>query len=160
MPLIRSSCVARKTDEDPKARRHPIPLYDDRYEWWTDAVRRQLKVFGYNQKQLAADLDETESDVSRCINRETPTFELLIKISDFLKIAYPVVLLESEEQAVEVAKEKRLQKRVAKAGEIKAGVPETAEKDQTDALVSEHAVRSRKAKTREGRRPGNPKRTH
>lgn len=159
MLLVTSNVVARNTDEDPKTRRHPIPLYDDRYDWWTQAVRRQLGVVGIDQRRLALELGATEAAVSRCINRDTPTYELLIQISDFLKVAYPVVLPESEEQAIEIAKEKRLSKRVAKAGEIKAGVPETAKKDQTERLVSEHAIRSRKAPPPKGRSSGNARRT-
>lgn len=150
--------MARKSDKKSTRRRHPIPLYDERYAWWTAAVERQLDAIGINQKQLAKAIDESESDVSRCINRKRTTYELLIIISDYLKIAYPVVLPESEEQALEIAKAKRLYKRVAEASEIKAGVPETSKEDQTVPVVSEHAIRSRKAKAPEGRGSGSPKR--
>lgn len=142
--------VVAEKDDDAEKRRHTIPIYGSEFEWWTAAVRRQLEVMGIDQKELSERLGIDTGSVSRCINRKKPTFELLILISDFLKVAYPVVLPESEEEALALAKEKRLHKREAKAHKIKAGVPETAAKDQTARVPSEHAVRSRKEAATQG----------
>jgi transcriptional regulator with XRE-family HTH domain len=123
-----------------------IPIYGKEYEWWTQAVRRQLKVAGIDQVELAEKLGVAPSDVSRCINRKKPTYDLLLAISDELKVAYPVILPTSEEEALALATEKRAFKRVAEAEKIKAGVPENLSEDQTDRVASEHAIRSSKQK--------------
>lgn len=138
--------VAARKDDDPDERPRTVPIFGDEYAWWTLAVRRQLKAAGINQEELADKLDVHPSLVSRCINRKVPTYDLLLAISDELKVAYPVILPTSEEEALALATEKRAFKRVVEAGKIKAGVPENLSEDQTGVVASEHAIRSSKQK--------------
>jgi transcriptional regulator with XRE-family HTH domain len=134
--------VAFVSDESVAKRGRTIPIQDGRFAWWTVAVRRQLAVFGIDQKQLAAELGLLESAVSRCINRTQPVYEVLIKISDRLVVAYPVLLPESEEEAIRLAGQRRLIKRDNQVAQIKAGVGEATVESQTAPVVSEHAFRS------------------
>lgn len=146
--------VAEENSDEAERRRCTIPIWGDEYEWWTDAVRRQLDVKGLDQKQLADRLGLDAGAVSRCINRKKPLYEILIAISDELAVAYPVILPISEEQAIHLAKEKRLFKREKEVRGIKAGAAEKGAQDQPLGVVSEHAVRSEegKAKGRQGAR--------
>lgn len=136
--------VAAKNSDDPETRPRTVPIWGDEYDWWSLAVKRQLKAVGWTQEDLANSLGIHPSLVSRCITRKVPTYDLLLAISDELKVAYPVILPESEGEALRLAEEKRLYKREVEAKKIKAGVPEIAKKDQAPGVVSEHAVRSRK----------------
>lgn len=136
--------VASRKGEETEPRGHTMPIYGPEYSWWTEACERQLKVVGVNRKELAALLGVHPSLITRCINRETPTYELIIGISDHLKVAYPVLFPESEAEALALATEKRAHKRDVEVGKIKTGVPEIAKEDQAPGVLSEHAVRSRK----------------
>lgn len=148
--------VASKKSDDPEGRPRTIPIFGEEYAWWTNAVKRQLTVVGMNQQELAEKLEVDPGMVSKCINRKVPTYDLLIAISDELKVAYPVILPESEGEAIRLAQEKRIYKREMEAEKIKAGVPETPAEDQTRDVVSEHAVRSRKREAKKGPRPRRP----
>lgn len=134
-----------------KKRRRTIPIWGEEYEWWTDAVERQLDPKGMDQKDLAKALGVHPSVISRCVNRKSAVYEVVIAISDYLVISYPVILPTSEAEAAALSKAKRLFKRDVQAAQIKPGVPEISQEDQTPAVQPEHAVRSKKAKRRAGR---------
>lgn len=142
---ILTDVPAEKPAKD-RVRQVVLPIWEDRYDWWTKAVDRQLRAKSINQKQLAAELKRPESEVSRCINRKKPLYLTVIAISDYLTIAYPVILPETEDEALALAAEKRTLKRVAKARDVQAGVAGKAKEDQGGVVASEHAD-SPKAKT-------------
>lgn len=129
--------VAQEKSE-PEQRRRTIPIWDDQFDWWTKAVDRRLGFLGINQKQLAGYIEAGESAVSRCINRSKPVYELLIDISDALEIPYPVILPESEEEALELAKQRRLVRRMDQIGQITAGVPKRTKEGQIRPLSLEY----------------------
>ncbi len=137
----------KETESDTKMRRRTVPIFDDRYAWWTHAVDRRLGELRIHQKELAEHIKADPPAVSRCISREKPIYELLIDISDALGIPYPVVLPESEEEAIEIARQRRLVRRMAQVAQIKAGVPEIAKKDQMVPVPSDD-VTGRKTKSR------------
>jgi transcriptional regulator with XRE-family HTH domain len=128
-------------------RRRTVPIFDDQFDWWTQAVTRELGARRLKQKDLALKLGEATSAISRCINREKPIYELLIAISDELTIPYPVILPETEHEALRLAEHRRLLRSDLQLAEIRAGVGESSRESQTAPLPSEHAVRPR-------RRPG------
>lgn len=78
-----------------------LPIWDDRYAWWTVAVKEKLG--GTDQKDLAAKLGFSESKVSRAISRSKPLFDAVIAISDELGVPRPVFLPESAAEATQLA---------------------------------------------------------
>lgn len=110
-----------KADTKP-SRRRTIPLWGAQYDWWPDAVRSTIKELGIDQKWLAEWIGAHPAEVNKCITRKTPVYELLLDISDALDLPYPVVLPESFDEALKVAKERRLARRDAQVDQIKAGV--------------------------------------
>lgn len=136
--------VRFQLDRDEKtSRRRTIPVHS----WWGLAVKRELEKLGEDQKQLAARINQEESAVSRCISGKVPVDEIIIAISDALKLPYPFMLPETEEIALHLATQHRLVRRDTQIGEIKAGVAgvtENKQQSQTSALSSEHAFRSRR----------------
>ena len=130
------------SDESAEKRGRTIPIGDDRFQWWTDAVKRQLALHKLNQKQLADELELPESAVSRCISRAKPVYETLLAISERLEVAFPVILPESEDEALYLATQRRLIRRDIQVKQIVTGVGKPSRKGQTPAVVSEHAFRS------------------
>lgn len=136
MVVILNPVAKEKSAAEP--RRRTIPIWDDKYQWWTDAVDRRLTALGINQKELSNYIEAGESEVSRCINRSKPVFELLIDISDALDIPYPVILAESETEAFELAKQRRLVRRMDQVAQIVAGVPKRTDDGQIRPLSLEY----------------------
>lgn len=122
--------VAKEIDREAPARRRTIPLWGSEFDWWTAAVQRRIAELGIDQKFLSEYIDAEPPEVSRCINRRKPIYELLIAISDALDIPYPVVLPETEEEALEIARQRRLVRRDAQMAQIKAGVAKIKGKGQ------------------------------
>lgn len=148
--------AAEKSDAEP-VRRRTIPIWAEKYDWWTKAVDRRLLELGISQKQLAGYIDAGEPAVSRCINRSKPVYELLIDISDALDIPYPVILPESEQEALELAKQRRLVRRMDQVAQIAAGVPKRTKEGQIRPLSLEYVStwKSGKKKAQEHReKPG------
>lgn len=137
------------THKEPRGR--TVPISDERYAWWTNAVRRELGVRNWDQKDLAAEIGERPEPVSKCINRKVPTIDLLLAISDKLDIAYPVLLPESEHEAIELAKLRRLLKSELQLNQIKAGVVESPTESQSEPVTSENGVRKRKRSQKKGK---------
>lgn len=132
-----------KPPKKPRGRTVPI------HKWWPVAVRRELEKLERDQVWLAAEIDSDPPTVNKCIKLKVPTLELVIAISDALKLPYPVLLPEHEEDAFELAKLQRLLKSDRETRKITAGVPGvsvTTEKSQTVEVPSEHAFRERKPK--------------
>lgn len=130
--------VAEENGDDPETRLRTIPIYGPEFEWWSAAVKRELKAQGWKQKDLANALHAQESAVSRCIHRKAPTYELLLAISDALRIPYPVILPESEDEALYLAEQRRLKRRDIEARMIAAGVPSADGQRQPAAVTSQH----------------------
>jgi transcriptional regulator with XRE-family HTH domain len=126
-------------------RRRTIPIFGDQFAWWPEAVKRQLEKKGIDQKTLAKNISATEPEVTKCVRRKNPVYELLIAISDELDIPYPVILPESEAEALRLATERRLFRRDLQLAQIQAGVPERTVEDQTPKVPSEHVQRARKS---------------
>lgn len=122
--------VAKEKSAAEPTRRRTIPLFGEQYDWWPALVRKQLKALGIDQKFLAAWIDAQPPEVNKCITRKTPVYELLLDISDALDIPYPVVLPESYEEALIVARERRLARRDVQVAQIKAGVGDRRRKGQ------------------------------
>lgn len=114
--------MAKKSEEETPMRRRTIPIFGPEFQWWTDAVRAKLVELDIEQTDLAAHIKAEPPEVSRCITRKKPVYELLLDISDALEIPYPVVLPTSLEEAMEVARQRRLVRRDAQIGQIAAGV--------------------------------------
>jgi hypothetical protein len=128
-------------------RRRTVPIHG----WWREAVRRELGA--RDQKWLAAEIGATPAEVSKVLSppgheHHTPVVELLIAISDLLKLPYPFLSPETEFIALELAKQHRLLKRDAQFDEIAAGVAGNAKHSQTLDLASEHGSRSSKERER------------
>jgi hypothetical protein len=128
------------TDETAERRGQTVPVR----EWWTLAVKRELKARNMSQRDLATQIGARDDDVSRCINRKVPTLLLLTSISDALAIPYPFILPETEPEALHLAMQRRLIRRDLQLSEIMAGVSETKRDDQTSGVEPEHGIRSPK----------------
>lgn len=135
--------VQRVSDETAEKRGRTIPISGETFQWWTDAVKRQISALKLSQKALADELELPESAVSRCISRVQPVYETLLAISDRLGVAYPVILPESEDEALHLATQRRLIRRDIQVKQIVTGVSKTPKKGQTPAVVSEHGFRSK-----------------
>lgn len=133
--------VAKKKASPEPGRRRTIPLFGSQFDWWTNAVLRRLDELDIDQKFLSEWIDAKPPEVSRCINRRKPVYELLLAISDALEIPYPVVLPESEEEAMEVARQRRLVRRDAQVAQIAAGVGNSSENRQIRAIQSSDVSR-------------------
>lgn len=123
----------KKSDTKP-ARRRTIPLWGSQYDWWPEAVRSRIKDLGIDQKWLSGWIDAHPTEVNKCITRKTPVYELLLDISDALDLPYPVVLPESLDEAIKVARERRLARRDAQVDQIKAGVGGERQRGQIRAI--------------------------
>lgn len=145
-------------DHAPERRGRTVPIED----WWGEAVKRELKKNAANdaapgnQKELAEKLDIDPAHLNRAIKPEAhpdwrPVEWIVIAVSDELKLPYPFLIPETEEIALELAKQHRLHKRVAHAHEIAAGVPRKTKESQTSDLASEHASRATSKQKRTGR---------
>lgn len=76
-------------------------------------MKRELTARGWKQVHLAEKLGVGEYSVSRCITRKGATVDLAIRISDLLKIPYPVFLPESEAEAAEMMERRSLAQQAA-----------------------------------------------
>lgn len=117
--------VEHVTEENDK-RRVSLPIWDDRYEWWSEAVRNKIRPrdpAGQDQKTMAHKLGYSPSEVSRAISREKPLYDIVIAISDELKLPYPVIFPESEEEALHLAMQRRLFRRDAQLEQVRPQVP-------------------------------------
>lgn len=122
--------VARESSAEKPGRRRTIPLWGEQYDWWPKAVRDRLSELGIDQKFLSAWIEAHPTEVNKCITRKVPVYELLLDISDALDLPYPVVLPESYEEALKVARERRLARRDMQVAQIKAGVADRRGKSQ------------------------------
>lgn len=136
--------VAKKNARPEPGRRRTIPLFGSQYDWWPNAVEDRIAELGIDQKFLAAWIGSEYTAVHKCIKRKVPVYELLLDISDALDLPYPVVLPESYEEALKVARERRLQRRDAQMAQIKAGVGDSSEKRQIRAIQSSDVSRWKK----------------
>lgn len=147
--------------EESERRRRTVPIHD----WWADAVRREMPKQSppLNQKLLAKKIGAAESEVSRALRptdheQHKPVLEIVMAISDELKLPYPIIVPETEEIALHLATQHRLVRRDVKIGEIKPGVARSTKESQTRSVVSEHGSRPRQSKkdatrTRAARHP-------
>jgi hypothetical protein len=126
--VILKLVAKEKSAAEPRGR--TIPLWGEQFLWWPQAVKRKLRELGVDQKFLSNYIEASTSDVSRCLSLKKPLYDLLIAISDALEIPYPVVLPESEEEALEIARQRRLVRRDAQMAQITAGVPNRRENRQ------------------------------
>jgi transcriptional regulator with XRE-family HTH domain len=69
-------------------------------EWWYEAVRRERGARGMRQVDLAKLVDDSEENVSRCVNGITPSLRLVLAISRVLRIPRPVFLPRTEAEAL------------------------------------------------------------
>lgn len=95
-------------NEDGERRDTSVPIWDDRFKWWTDAIRREIKERDIDQKDLKTAGKFGESKVSRAISRKKPLHEVLLALSLELGVPPPVLLPESEEEALHLVKQQRL----------------------------------------------------
>jgi hypothetical protein len=141
--------VAKENSGNQPARRRTIPLWGELYAWWPQAVRARLADLKIDQKFLSTWIEADPTAVNKCITRKVPVYELLLDISDALDIPYPVVLPESFDEALRVARERRLARRDAQVAQIKAGVTDRRESGQIRAIsladVSEWKARQNEA---------------
>ena len=115
MPVILRS-VPKNSDKDKRGR--TIPIWDDRYAWWSEAVTRERLARGWSQAEIVRRLkgqghEVQESAITRCIKREIVAVDLAIRISDLLGVAYPVFLPESEAEAREMMERRAVAQRRA-----------------------------------------------
>lgn len=89
--------VAKKAEDD--GRDTSIPIWDDEYSWWTDAIRGAIKAGGLSQKELAKDLGLDEGALSRAIRRKAPVWEIVKAVSLRFKVPLPALFPESMEEA-------------------------------------------------------------
>jgi hypothetical protein len=68
--------------------------------WWYDAIRREMGEM--SQARLAELVDDIPANVSRCLNGTAPTLHLIVKISDKLRVARPVFLPQTEQEALAI----------------------------------------------------------
>lgn len=112
--------------------------------WWGLAVRREYKRLGIDQKELARRINADPPEVSRAISGQQPILEVVLAISDELKLPFPVLLPDSEAEANHLAMQRRLFKRDLQFEEITAGVAETPTESHTKVVPLENAIRERK----------------
>lgn len=128
---------SKLTDEE-NARIKEI-LADDKQELPKTHIPR-------TQDELAKKLGFASSEVSRARKPfdegGKPVLEIVLAVSDELKLPYPVLLPETEELALKLAEQNRVWRRELKLVEIAAGVPGKTSESQTLDLSSEHANRS------------------
>lgn len=148
--------VSKKIDDEIPLRRRTIPIFGPEFQWWTSAVKSRLIALGIEQTDLARYIKAQPPEVSRCISRKKPVYELLLDISDALEIPYPVVLPESEDEAMEIARQRRLVRRDAQLGQIKAGVAGIKGKRQVTAITLADVSKWKTANTTEEHRPEPP----
>lgn len=121
-------------------------------DWWGKAVKRQLAVKKLTQKKLAADLGIDEPELSRAlkpIKKEgKPVYEIVLAISDALDLPYPVILPDSEDEALHLTTQRRLYKSTAQLAEITSGVAETKEESQTLDVLSVDGKQRRRPPTK------------
>ncbi len=96
--------VADDPDPESKPRGRTVPLP----EWWGDAVKRELAAEGIDQDALAAELGIEPSRVSRAITNAVPTLSIVIAISNRLHLPLPVVVPETEAEALAIDGARRL----------------------------------------------------
>jgi transcriptional regulator with XRE-family HTH domain len=140
--------MSEKDGDQPETRRRTIPIYGPEFDWWTQAVERRLNDRDMSKKELAEAIGAEPPEVTRCVLRQKPIYELLIAISDELGIPYPVILPQSEAEALKLATERRLFHSDMQALQVKAGVTERRGHGQPPPLQSEHAIRSRRQRRR------------
>lgn len=122
--------VAKEKPKPTPARRRTIPLWGEQYRWWPERVRGRLTDLGIDQRFLAEWIKADPPEVNKCITLKVPVYELLLDISDALDLPYPVVLPESYEEAIQVARERRLARRDMQIGQIAAGVADSRRESQ------------------------------
>jgi hypothetical protein len=122
--------VAKEISGTSPARRRTIPLWGKQYDWWPEAVRKRIAELRIDQKMLAEWIDADPPEVNKCITRKVPVYDLLLDISDALDLPYPVVLPESYEEALIVARERRLARRMTQADDVKAGAANSRRRRQ------------------------------
>lgn len=130
-------------DSDPEKRRRTVDVRD----WWFAAVERELEKRRMKRKDLAEVTGADQPEITRCLHEDPkkrkPVFEIVIAISDALTLPYPIILPDSEEEAVELAKQRRVMRRLQELERIAAGVGESPTEDQIRTLQPEHAIRKR-----------------
>lgn len=94
-----------------------LPLTPDDLAWWSKSAWAALGERA--QKEIAEYTGMSESAISRLLNGKTPNIDLLIVVSDYLKIAPPVFICRSEHEAAELARQQRL---VVSSDELRAVV--------------------------------------
>lgn len=142
MAVIVQAVAAEADDPSASKRKRTVPIR----EWWTLAVRKKLKERGLEQLDLATKLGLHPSEVSRCISRKVPVLDFVIAISDELDIAYPVIIPDTEAEALHLAMQRRLIRRDLQLTEIKSGVGDSSSTDQGVEVRSENAVKPRTKK--------------
>lgn len=100
--------------EEKSTRPRTIPIWDDKYAWWTEAVERELAARKWNRAELARRLDVGAWDITRSVNRGGATVELVTRIADLLGLPYPLFLPESEPEAREIMDRRQLAKHAAR----------------------------------------------
>lgn len=119
--------------------------------WWRDAVKRELKKFFRSQLELAKAVHTDASSITRCLKhpndaKSVITLDLVVAISDALKLPYPVILPDTEDLAEHLAEQRRLYKSDLELSTIKAGVAENTKESQPPAVASKDARKGRTPK--------------
>lgn len=140
--------------DTPESRRKSIPIHG----WWRDAVRREIELRKragtLTQKKLAAKIGTSEPQLTRAINLTQPVLEIVIAISDELELPYPVLLPETEEEALYLATQRRMFKSDRQVHDIATGVAETTQESQTPVVPSSHdGSRRKRRRSQHGKNP-------
>lgn len=115
-------------------------------------MKRELPVSSLKtQKALAEAVGVGQSEITRCLKpwsdpESVTTLELVIAISDALKLPYPVIIPDTEQLALKLTEERRIFKSLIELAEIKAGVTGNTQESQTVVPQSEDASRKRASK--------------
>jgi len=118
--------IVDRVGADSDKRDVSLPIWDDRYSWWTNAVLAKLRPearTGPTQKDLADKLGMSTSKVSRAISREKPLYDAVIAISDELGVPRPVLLPESLDEAVDLGKHSKLIRSDRQRAEVEVSPP-------------------------------------
>lgn len=87
-------------DKYERRRNHTVPIG----KWWCDLVRDTLRSRGVTQAEMSRDLGIGEDRITNCLNRKTPSFDIVVAISKYLKLAFPVVVARSNSEALAIEK--------------------------------------------------------
>lgn len=111
--------------------------------WWAESVRKALKDNGHDQQWLAEQLGVDPPRVSKVLTYKVPTLELIIAISNLVHVPLPVVIADTEAEALAIDGTRRMfrlkSRAKAQVPGTKTGVGASVSEDQTGAVKPVHA---------------------